>query len=381
MTDPHQMSSGHDPNPIESEADHLHRVYGARSLGELLMLPAPRYLIKGVLPDSGFGVIYGDSQAGKTFVTLDMAMAIGRGVEWRDCRVRRAGVLYIVAEGVTGFVNRVRAYLSAHDVLPEDPAIRFITAPVNLLEEGIGPTLQWVEVGLHTLWQSTGRLPELLIFDTLNRCMVGGDENKSEDMSRVLATCDLLVREFNSLVLLVHHSGKDPSRGARGHSSLRAGCDLEIEVQRTEVGRSIVVRKDRDGGTEGREFGFRLEAVSLGRDDDGDPIGSCVVRPDKEAPTSAPIAKRALSGAAAVGLQALKEALEVKGHLVQVETSTIRAGTRVVRIFEWQEQFLLRYGKDDPDDAKRAFRRAREDLLKREMIGFSDPLVWIWKRK
>jgi len=31
--------------------------------------------------------------------------------------------------------------------------------------------------------------------------------------------------------MIIHHSGKDKNKGARGHSSLRAAVDTEIEIK------------------------------------------------------------------------------------------------------------------------------------------------------
>jgi hypothetical protein len=48
-------------------------------------------------------------------------------------------------------------------------------------------------------------------------------------------------------VILIHHSGKDEERGARGSSSLRAAMDTEIEVTGGETCSFAHVTKQRDG--------------------------------------------------------------------------------------------------------------------------------------
>ena len=50
--------------------------------------------------------------------------------------------------------------------------------------------------------------PKLIIFDTLARCMVGGDENSPLDMGRAVAAADRVRVETGAAVLLVHHPTK-----------------------------------------------------------------------------------------------------------------------------------------------------------------------------
>jgi len=78
-------------------------------------------------------------------------------------------------------------------------------------------------------------------------------------------------------IMLIHHSGKDVARGARGHSSLRAAVDTEIELTRDDFGViTAEVTKQCDGPT-GYKFGYILRQIELGRDQDGDPVTTCLV--------------------------------------------------------------------------------------------------------
>ena len=112
--------------------------------------------------------------------------------------------------------------------------------------------------------------------DTFAQVTAGGDENSAKDIGRALEHCAGLHRATGATVLLVHHSGKDESKGARGHSSLKAAADAELEVVRADQQRSLCVTKMK-GGRDGAEYGFRLTDVVVGLDDDGEAIESCVV--------------------------------------------------------------------------------------------------------
>ena len=122
-----------------------------------------------------------------------------------------------------------------------------------------------------------------VVIDTLSATTPGGNENSGEDMGRVLSHCKLLHRKTGALVVLIHHSGKDATKGARGWSGLRAAADAEIEVTRNGDFRAATVTKLKDAG-DFEQFSFKLNVVPLGNDADGEPVSSCVVEHIDAAP-------------------------------------------------------------------------------------------------
>ncbi len=141
---------------------------------------------------------------------------------------------------------------------------------------------------------------------------------------------------------------------------------------------TLTVTKLRDGVND-RVYGFRLEVVDLGEDGDGDTLTTCVVVPTEGGPAPR---RRALSGVARVALQALREALKEHGEFMP-ETSTIPRGVRAVELDVWRARFRIRYGSDDAkgDTVRKAFQRGRETLLREEVLGVSDPYVWLVQTK
>ena len=75
----------------------------------------------------------------------------------------------------------------------------------------------------------------LVVVDTLARAMTG-NENPPDDMGKFVAACGRIREACEGHVLIVHHSGKDLAKGARGHSSLRAATDVELEVTNGQDG-------------------------------------------------------------------------------------------------------------------------------------------------
>ena len=230
---------------------------------------ASPWIVKGVLPQSGLAVIYGASGAGKSFVVLDLALAIAQGRPWRGRKVRQGRVAYVAAEGADGFRKRLAAYAQHHKVdLTQVPVSVLNGAPNLMLLEDAKDLAAGVLAAGDT---------SVIVVDTLAQTTPGANENAGEDMGKALGHCKRLHELTGALVVLIHHSGKDQAKGARGWSGLRAAADAEIEVVRTESGqRALRLSKAKDG-EDGLEWGFALDVVQVGVDEDLEPITSCVV--------------------------------------------------------------------------------------------------------
>lgn len=256
----------------EAEADqHKARVAGINwsDLADLIMRSPPASLIRGILPREELVMIYGQSSAGKSFVAFDMALAVARGISWNGYKVRQGMVGWIAAEAEGSMRNRYLAYCKREEIDPGTLAnFKVLGASVDLSNR------EYVEALAESI---ASAIPALIVVDTLAAASGGADENSGKDMNRVLDSCRLIHRKTGATVLLVHHAGKDESRGARGWSGLRAAVHAELELKRLDNGiRKLTVTKMRDG-TEGAEVGFRLVPIVIGLDEDDESIGSAYV--------------------------------------------------------------------------------------------------------
>ncbi len=243
------------------------------SAADLANAPPLRWLVRGVLPAEGLAALYGPSGSGKSFLVLDLAAAIaGSAGEWFARRVAPAPVTYAALEGEAGLSKRLDAWRQHHKK-PSPDHLRFIAEPFDLLNAAdVEELARSIKAG--------GGAGGMVIIDTLNRSAPGADENSSVDMGNLIAAAKQLQGMVGGLVLLVHHSGKDASKGLRGHSSLYAALDAAIEVSKTEARREWSIAKSKDDET-GAVHAFRLEVVSLGTDDEGEEVTSCVVVRDE----------------------------------------------------------------------------------------------------
>lgn len=230
-----------------------------------------RALVKNTLGFGGCSVLYGDSNAGKSFFALDLALHIATNIPWNGLKVHQAGAIYIAAEAGGSFLSRVAAWKKAKET-PEAP---FAVIPCAVdLRSPKADTKALIALVKETEALLNHKV-EFIVVDTLARALAGGNENASEDMGAFIDQIDRLRHATGAHVLIVHHTGKDKAKGARGHSSLRAAMDTEMEI---DDARRVYVTKQRDfeGGA---EWAFDLEKVDLGHDEDGELLSSCVVRP------------------------------------------------------------------------------------------------------
>jgi len=255
---------------------------------------APKTIVGKLLGAGTLASIYGPSNAGKSTLALDIALAVATNRPWRGRRTCGGLSLYLGLESAPGLRRRVVAYQLRHK-LP--PVARFcdIGESVQFLS---GSDLERVLAAVRQAEAEAGCPCVLIVVDTLARAMAGHDENATADMGAFVAACDRLRHETGATVLIVHHSGKDPTKGARGSGSLRAALDTEIEVSGDANPRQARVSKQRDLPS-GDVFAFDLDAVDIGIDPEtGETITACVVvhRDDVHAlPAAAPKGKAVAS--------------------------------------------------------------------------------------
>lgn len=231
------------------------------------------YVMKNYITENSLCCIYGPSGSYKSFLAISWACHIATGIEWSGNRVNPGVVIYIVGEGGIGVSRRVKAWENIYNkkvsnlilvnrpVFPADPSER------RDLLSGI----KYIE--------GKCRLPvRLIIFDTLARCYGNLDENNSQDMGRLIVGCDAIKNGTSASVLLVHHSGKDETKGARGSSSLKAALDVEFNVKKDKENQSLILSctKMKDA-EEPKCHAYKLHESELFIDSDGERISSLAV--------------------------------------------------------------------------------------------------------
>lgn len=341
-----------------------------------------RYIVQGLLDEGDFALMYGGSMAGKTFLVVDMACHLAAARNWMGCQVAQGvGVLVLANEGHKGVQRRIRAALKHMGVDRRGLPLVVTNRVVNLgRSDRLGPNKA-------LLGRMRQRLIDLgarhivIVFDTMATTWTGIDENEAKGLGEVIA---MVNGAKGALVtpLVIHHPGKDVSKGPRGHSSLLAAADTAWRITHDErtSERALVVDKRRDGEC-GVPYLFELAVVGTGFDEQGQGRTTCVVKAlgRREKPVGG------MGSAGGTG----EHAPQLRGLAKQCVESLQQAvaandGQAVTRDAWWQH-FLERRGRETPAmDARRiyktaneGFRRALVPLIESEWVCTGNDLYWV----
>ncbi|EFH6854254.1 AAA family ATPase [Escherichia coli] len=232
------------------------------------------YVIKGLIPAESLCSTYGASGSYKSFLAISWSCHVATGMAWGGRRVSKGAVIYIAGEGSMGVKRRVKAWEITHDKVVTDLCI--INAPV------FPASPDYVEQVIRTaglVKSRTGENVRLIVIDTLARCFGGNDENDSRDMGAFIQGCDAIKQATGATVLVVHHSGKDETKGARGSSAFRAALDAEYRISRenSDVTALVAACTKMKDAEEPKESAYDLKSVEVFTDTDGEEIVSMVV--------------------------------------------------------------------------------------------------------
>ncbi len=256
----------------DDEFDNLRDMRASRfrvhSLEDIIRRPAPKWLIKDLLPETGLVMVFGNTGSGKTFFVLDLLLSIARGKSWCGRDTIQGPVVYVAAEGSSGISKRIRVYTQHHGLNEEALPFGVIDAAPNLVADTDHTSL------IKAIRDYGGA--KVVVIDTMAQTSPGANENAAEDMGLYLSKCKEIQKELNALVIIVHHTGKDSARGARGWSGLKAAMDTEIEITNTNAGTKAKVTKQKDGEM-GDVFRFDLVPI-ISKGPDGQTETSCIVR-------------------------------------------------------------------------------------------------------
>lgn len=332
------------------------------------------YLVKGLIEPGTFNLLYGEPSCGKSFLALHLAFCVANAQMVFSRRVRVARVLYVAMEGERAFCRRIMAAHSRYKTASEINFF-YVTEPLNLLSgEGHAEALVAAAREVNA---------RLIFIDTLARAIGTGSENEPGDMGGLIEGFDFVRLETGAALMVIHHCGKDSSRGPRGHSSLLAAADTAMEVVRDDDGRRIRIVKCKDG-IDGEAVNFELDVIQLGTDSDGDQVTSCAVR---ELTTSHAAADKSpqLTTAERGWFK------DVIGLFLDVNVTchvTPRDGMREVKAvtrdrlrdgFKALGRFALDVTGNLTDADRKTFSRMLQVLRDKGKIGMTDKYVWVLK--
>lgn len=252
--------------------------YRIRLFEEVATDPPVQWLVDELLPRGGLVVLAGGPGAAKSLLILDAAARMARGLTWLGKAVKAASTLYLVGEGGGGMGARIRAWMAKHGgqekvggeyvaLLDGIPNLAVDTAVLTLLE-----IMEQCEADY-------GKMPEVVVVDTLAMAAPGAEENETKDMGLLLKVLAEVRLRTGCTFVVLHHLKKLPPGtpsasvtmdALRGSSAVAGAADvILLALKEGPVERSLRTAKSRDG-EEGKPIAYRVwKTVTGGRKDDG----------------------------------------------------------------------------------------------------------------
>ena len=346
------------------------------------------YLVQSIIPKKAFVALYAPPSSWKSFIALDLAEAISTGRDWMGYKIPKKGaVLFISGEGHGGMGARVKA-CKIQNNSPDGANLYIIRAQLNLRSspEDFAELVN----AINALIAEIDEPLELIILDTLMR-MAGGEfnESSSEDMGGFITQTGNLQELFECALLVIHHTGKDISKGLRGHSSLLGGCDTVLEIVRQDsvinsadpsvIGNAILKVSKQKDGADSIEVGIEVVLVEIGTSTLGFEITTSLAI--RHNPDIAGANSKASKNNAGFGLNqrlemdSLMKAIKAKGAYREVDGIS-RFG---VSLDDWRDEFWSMKGCTDEDKVsfRKAWMRARERLVATNKLSIGSGWVWL----
>lgn len=348
--------------PSDEELDHL------ISIDDLEYKEAD-FLVEGLLERDSLVGVFGESGAGKSFFVIDLLSSISAGISFHGRPVQQAPTIYICGEGRKGIIKRNRAWNLGRWENPNGKKPFYpVTMEVSLPDERMEEKL--IDLIDCTISEHDIPTPGVIALDTLARTL-SGDENSNADVSAYIRCLDRIKERYpGSTVVIVHHVGHGDQTRARGASALKCALDCEIRVQISAdlaTGRKTmtVSNSKMKDAEEFPDLFFSMNPVEVFTKSSGEAETSCYLEEITADQTSK--LKNKLPARASTALDAFKEALQetIKAKIEADDLKNIHEG---VQLDEWRTSFYRRSTAETPEGKRKAFERARSDLVKMKLM-------------
>jgi len=255
-------------NPELSRSTPKRRSY---TIDEYEALPPTEWLVYNLIEDKSMNAIYGASGSTKSFLAIDLGMHLALGWDWFGYEVYKPiPVIYVAVEGGGGLLKRIKGWIKTHNntkpkkfiidrdvIKPKDPK-----SIQSFIDE----------------YKDKGK-NSMIIVDTLNaNARSSGIEENSSEMGLVVDAFQKINNALNSSYTLIHHTGKDETKGMRGHTSIHASMDTILYVQKKDSCCTWSLEKLKEG-EDGISYSYDTEVVETTKDTKGNMQTTLVVKP------------------------------------------------------------------------------------------------------
>lgn len=205
----------------------------------------PEQLVKDVLYPGDKMLLAGPSKAGKSYLLIELCIALATGSEWLGHPCKEGKVLYINLELKTD--NRKRRFKLVRDAMGADP---------NLVRKNIhyldlrGKSAPLEQLSNSIIRRATTHKYHAIVIDPIYKVMMG-DENSAEAVGKFCNQLDKLAESLDAAVLYCHHHSKG-SQGQKQSMDRASGSgvftrDADVQIDMIELELTEELMKQQEG--------------------------------------------------------------------------------------------------------------------------------------
>jgi len=254
-------------------------------------------------------------------------------------------VIYVNGEGRYGIMTRINTWCRCKSLDPKNLPFILSKTSINLRDTVELAKLMNIHENITDV--------RMIVVDTMNRNAGGMNENAPVDMAEFVNACSSMVHHFDCAVCVIHHTGKDTSSGARGHSSFYAALDTEIRVKKLgDHDVQMICSKQKDAP----EF-ETMQFIAVSTPD------SIIL---EKTETRKDSAKNKLTADQKLAMECLQE-------LIEANTATNgNVASKNVHLDKWRNEFKRRHTGDNDKSKNTAHQRARNALVSLKLVEVKD---------
>jgi hypothetical protein len=322
--------------------------------------PPPDWRIKYMMVKHGLGVLSGPWGVGKTYIAIDMSVAVATGQPFAGRDVHEpAGVIYISPERPHTILRRLKVAVRERGIMGRVPFYRAKQCPRLTDDNAAELIIESVKQVAWIMRRKFGVRVGLIVIDTLVVAAQWDDERNNSEIARVVATLKKVSDETGAFVLTVDHFGKDASKGTRGAYNKEASADLVLHVENDQM-----VQVKCSEGEQGIATALSLVKHEIGKDDDDAAITECTVSwtgqwDERQSATkdNAPLGANE------------------KEVLTALTTAMDTARRTSIPVDAWEVEAMKVLRHDELREKRQAFKRAMSSLIKRGKVVNSEGMV------
>ncbi|MET3364256.1 AAA family ATPase [Bradyrhizobium ottawaense] len=351
------------------------RTGGALPLSYFGAFPAnakKRPILKGFVNRGDTSALIAPPKRGKSALMTEIAVHCAAGKDWRGHLASGpCGVVILALERGDLYQRRLDAYAirDGYKGLPIAVARKIIDLLAPECVNTIVATVREAE-------QHMGCAVGLVVIDTYSKGVAagGGDENSAKDQNRIAANLRRVQELADIHISCVGHTGKDPSKGARGSNAHLGDVDLMIQIIGDAATKTAKVT-DANDQPERVIAQFLLEAADTGHvDDDGEvETVAIIARQDVSSPDTG---EGKLSDKQQVALSELFNCIADDETAPPPNNVHVPPGVKGVTLTTWRNRLAARGVINPEGNPYQQFQRIHLKLQKLGKIGIWEDFVW-----